>query len=102
MFQPQTLFIPGHSWLHRLHPFTKLAYTFSVVLVVFLGPGEWLSALSAGLLTLLIAGWAGFLPQLLRALARTILPLAAMLLVIHGLFNPANITPVIKLWCADL
>ncbi len=96
MFQPQTLFIPGHSWLHRLHPFTKLAYTFSVVLVVFLGPGEWLSALSAGLLTLLIAGWAGFLPQLLRALARTILPLAAMLLVIHGLFNPANITPVIN------
>lgn len=47
------------------------------------------------LLTILIIGWAGLLLQLARALVRTVLPLAAMLLIIHGLFNPANSTPLI-------
>jgi energy-coupling factor transport system permease protein len=96
MFQPQSLYIPGNSWVHRLHPLTKLTYTLSVVPVVFLGPWGGLSALSVGLLTLLIAGWAGLIPQLLRVLARTILPLTAMLLVIHGLFNPGNNTPLFR------
>jgi energy-coupling factor transport system permease protein len=96
MLHPQSLYISGNSRVHHLHPLTKLVYTLSVVLVVFLGPDRWLSVLLTGLLSMLIAGWAGLIPQMLRTLARTILPLAAMLLIIHGLFNPANNTPFIS------
>jgi energy-coupling factor transport system permease protein len=95
MFEPQSLYIPGKSWVHQLYPLTKLAYTLSVVLVVFLGPDRWLGMLWTGLFTLLIAGWAGLLLRLAHALVRTVLPLAVMLLIIHGLFNPANSTPLI-------
>ncbi|MCC7361058.1 MAG: energy-coupling factor transporter transmembrane protein EcfT [Anaerolineales bacterium] len=91
-----TLFKPGRSWLHDRYPLTKLTFAGCLVVAGFAAPG--LSAwLLLGALTLPLAASARLARPLLRALLWTLTPLTAALLIVHGLFNPANRT-VLAAW----
>ncbi len=87
-----TLYQPGESWLHRRHPLTKLVYAAGVAVAGFAAPWPAAGWILLGALTLPLAAWARLARPLGRALVGTLAPLAAALLVIHGLFNPANLT----------
>lgn len=90
----RSLYISGSSWLHRLHPLTKLSYAASTALIVFTAPGGGWSAavlLAASLLLGMLNGlgrpiWSAFL---------RLAALGGMLLAVHSLFNPANVTPLV-------
>lgn len=84
---------PGDSFLHRLHPLTKIVVTVGIVVTVFLlsdfrGP----LVVLLSLLALLAA--VGYLRVIARAAFLISLPLGVSLLVVHGLFNPGNETPL--------
>ncbi len=87
-----TLYRPGDSWLHRRHPLTKLAYAASLAVAGFAAPWPAAAWFLLGALTLPLAAWARLARPLGRALLWSLAPLAAALLIIHGLFNPANHT----------
>lgn len=91
----ETLYIPGRSPLHRLHPFNKLAYILLTGVSVYLLPGGWL--IGSALVTLNCAGAAGC--GLFQASAgflwRTLLPLALFMLPIHGSLHPDNQTSAV-------
>ena len=92
-----TLFIPGDSRYHRLHPFNKLAYILLTGVTVYLGPGKLIAAACLIILNAVLAVEAAIFIPLWRALWRTLLPLALFMGVIHGIFNPASHTVLIAL-----
>ena len=61
-------------------------------MVIFGGPGKWLSAIIPGLLALLLLWRAGLAWRVVRTIFRLLGVLAVMLFLIHGLFNPQNQT----------
>jgi energy-coupling factor transport system permease protein len=93
---PDSLYLPGTSLLHRLHPLTRLIFSLAAVVITFGGPGPWLSAILPGLLALLILWWAGLAWRAMRMIFRLLAPLAVMLFLIHGLFNPQNQTILLR------
>ncbi len=96
MSLPTSLYRPGTTWLHRLHPLTRLAFSLAALLVIFGAPGGWWAAALPGLLALLLLWRAGLARPALAVGLRILAPLAAMLFVIHGLFNPANQTLLLR------
>lgn len=87
-----TLYQPGASFLHRLHPLTKLTFSLCALVVVFAGPGGWISALLLGLLALTFLGQAGLGRRTMQATLRLLAVPAMILLSIHGLFGADNRT----------
>lgn len=82
---------PGDTFLHRLHPATKLTVTVGVVATVFLfGDFRVPLLILIGLLALL-AG-VGYVRVIGRTAFLISLPIGVSLLVVHGLFNPQNAT----------
>lgn len=84
---------PGNTLLHRLHPLTKIVIAIGLSVLVFLlgdfrGPLLVVAVLVVGMLAFGIARDVGRTAFLLS------LPLGVSLLVIHGLFNPDNETPL--------
>lgn len=92
-----SLYTPGETFLHRLHPLTKLTFSLAAAVIIFGGLGSWLSAILPGLLALLILGQAGLAWKVVRITLRLLAPLAGMLFLIHGLFNPQNQTTIIQI-----
>lgn len=91
-----SLYIPRDSGMHRLHPLTKLALVlFCLILGLFL-PGVWLTYLAFALVILPLAAWAGILPQFLRSVFKTALPIVISLFLVQGLFWPGG-TPIFTL-----
>lgn len=97
MFAPHSLYLPGDTWLHRLHPMTKLVFSLAAAVIIFGGPGGWLSAVLPGLFAFLVLWRAGLARPVGRAVMRLTIPLAVMLFLIHGLFNPNNQTILARL-----
>ena len=91
-----TLFKPGTSRLHRLHPLTKLTFSLASAVIIFGGPGGWLSAFFPGLLAMFILWRAGLAGQAVRLIFRLTIFFAILLFVIHGFFNPANQTTLLR------
>ena len=90
----QSSFSPGNSFLHRLHPLTKLTAVLLMLVAIYVLPGEW-GPLALFVLIVALAFAAGVAGSLLRTLLRVILPLAFSLFLIQGiLFPPANATPL--------
>lgn len=84
--------MPSDSWLHKLHPFNKLSYILLIGLTAFAGPGGLWFPLVAALANSAVAGCSGIFIPFWKLFWRTLLPLAACMLAIHGLLNPANHT----------
>lgn len=89
---PRSLYIPGASSLHRLHPLTKLSFSLAAVVIIFGVPGGWLSAIIPGLLAMLLLWQAGLAWRSVQTIFRLLALLAVVLFGIHGLFNPHNQT----------
>ncbi len=89
-----SLYVEGNTFVHRADPITKLLYVIVSVAAAYVAPSLWvgLAALAVGLALLAAA----------RVLRRS-WPVFAMSLVvlstvflIQGLFNPANVTPWLR------
>jgi energy-coupling factor transport system permease protein len=76
---------PGDSLVHRLNPLTKVVLSVGLSVIVFLAPNYWGPALIAGLLFVLALS-AGLFSKVARLAAAIVVPLAATLLFIQGIF----------------
>ncbi len=86
------MFFPGESWLHKLHPLTKLALTFLfLVLAATLPAITWL-AIAFFLTQVPMAASGGFLRQFLKSCFAVIAPFVVSLSVIQGFFTPGVTT----------
>ncbi|MFO7585914.1 MAG: energy-coupling factor transporter transmembrane component T [Anaerolineales bacterium] len=92
-----TLYQPGASFLHRLHPLTKLTFSLCALVVIFSGPGGWLSALLPGLLALSLLWQAGLGGLAAQLSFRLLAWLAVIMFAIHGFFGPDNQTILFSL-----
>jgi energy-coupling factor transport system permease protein len=92
-----TLFQPGASFLHRLHPLTKLTFSLCALVVIFSGPGGWISALLPGLLALSFLWRAGLGGQAVGVAFRLLGWVALIMFGIHGFFGPNNQTTLFSL-----
>jgi len=92
-----SLYRPGESYLHRLHPLTKLVFSLVAAVVIFAGPGGWWCALFPGLLAMLLLWRAGLARLVARHIFRLLAFLALILVGVHGLFNPGNHTILVHL-----
>jgi energy-coupling factor transport system permease protein len=85
-----TLFFSGDSWLHRLHPMTKLATMFLFLVLAAILP-DLLGLLPAFLiLQLPLVAIGRFLPQFLQRSFSVIAPFIISLSVIQGFFTPGQ------------
>lgn len=84
------MFIAKNSPLHHLNPLTKAIFFLSVVLVAFIAPGEHTALLIFAGALLPISLWAGLWPEMLKASLKLVLPVAAALFVVQGLFFPGG------------
>lgn len=85
---------PGDSLLHRLNPATKLVLAVCVVVAAFVlptvhGPVVLLAVLAA------LAVSAGIARALAKAGGLLLAPFAVALFVVHGLFYPGRLTPLV-------
>jgi len=97
VYIPHSLYQPGDSWLHHLHPLTKLVFSLAAIVIIFSGPGGWLSAIIVGLLTMLLLWLAGLAGRVVRTIIQLLAPLTVVLFLVHGLFNPNNHTILLEL-----
>jgi len=86
-------FSPGNSLLHRLHPATKVVLTIGIIFTVFL-LSNFQGPLVVLILLLIVLIVFGFVRTVGRISFLLSLPFGISLLVVHGLFNPANQTPL--------
>jgi energy-coupling factor transport system permease protein len=90
----QSIYSPGDSPLHRLHPLTKMAATALIVVAAYLLPGL-LSPLALFLVVLLLAYTSGIMGSFLRPVLLGLLPITLSLFLIQGiLFPPPGATPL--------
>jgi len=97
VYIPHSLYQPGDSWLHHLHPLTKLVFSLAAIVIIFSGLGGWLSAIIVGLLTMLLLWLAGLAGQVVRSIFQLLALLTVVLFLVHGLFNPNNQTILLEL-----
>lgn len=87
-----TLFIDKDSWLHRLHPFTKLSYILLTGVVVYVGLFSWKLTVLLLLVNTFILSSGLLLKETFRALRRVMLPLSLFMVPIHSFLYPGNKT----------
>lgn len=92
-----TLYVDGCSWLHNIHPLTKLTYILFVGGVVYTAPGGWVPAVVILLLNLTTGLLCGLYRSIWKFTWRMLLPLAVFMFPIHGLLFPDNHTPLFSL-----
>ena len=90
----QSIYTPGTSPLHRLHPLTKFVAVVLLILAAYLLPGLYTPfALFCGIVLMAYIG--GVAGSFLRTVLIGLLPLFLSLFLIQGiLFPPANATPL--------
>lgn len=93
-----SLYIERDSPLHRLNPLTKLTFTFSSILIGFLGPGYWLASVVFVSVLVPISFWGRISAEFIRTTLRLILPLAAFLFGMQSLFYPGGETVLFSVW----
>jgi len=92
-----TLYLPGTSYLHRLHPLSKLTFSLASAVIIFGGPGGWLSAFFPGLLAMLLLWRADLAGRVTRTIFRLLMLFAMILFLVHGFFSPQNQTTLLRL-----
>ncbi|MFN2355097.1 MAG: energy-coupling factor transporter transmembrane protein EcfT [Desulfopila sp.] len=100
--QPQstttTLFTDKDSWIHRLHPFTKLCYVLFTGVTVYAGPPWWAYKGLLLLLNVALVVSAEVLKKALRVFWRVFLPLLLFMVPIHGFLYPDNQSVALHLY----
>jgi len=76
---------------------TKLVFSLSGIVVIFAGPGIWLTAIFPGLVSILFLLMAGLIRRTLWIIIRLLTPFAIILFLIHGFFSPLNQTVLLPL-----
>ena len=90
----QSIYAPGTSFLHALHPLTKVLAVVLVILAAYLLPGL-LTPLALFCGIVLLAYLSGIAGWFLRTILVGLLPIFLSLFLIQGiLFPPANATPL--------
>jgi energy-coupling factor transport system permease protein len=90
----QSVYSPGSSLIHRLHPLTKLAVACLILAATYIVPGA-LTPLALFLGVVLLASIAGVAGSILGTVAKLILPIALSLFIVQGvLFPPAGAAPI--------
>lgn len=97
-----TLFQSGESFLHRLHPLTKLTFSLCALVIIFAGPGGWLSALLPGLLALTFLWRAGLGGLAVQLAFRFLSWLVIIMFAIHGFFGQDNQTTLFSLGALEV
>ncbi|MCE1252830.1 MAG: energy-coupling factor transporter transmembrane protein EcfT [Anaerolineae bacterium] len=90
MYRSIGLYQPGDSFLHGLHPKTKLFMSLTGLILIFAGPGDGLSAAISGLFAMMILWRAGLARLAFKQMRRLLLFFGLILVLIHALFNPEN------------
>ena len=85
-----TLFVPGNSGLHGLHPLTKLALAFVFLVLAATLPGLIFLVSAFVLLLVPLAAWGGLLRQFIRSCLNVITPFIISLSIIQGFFTPGQ------------
>lgn len=96
MFTPNSFYLPGNTWLHRLHPLTKLTFCLAATVIIFGGPSGWLTAILPGLLAILLLWRASLAWRVAQITFRLLALLAGVLFLVHGFFNPHNQTILLE------
>ncbi len=89
-----TLFISGHSLLHKVHPYTKLIFILLSGSAAYLLPWVLWTGIALAALNLIIAAACRIALPFLKFIFWVILPLALFMLPIHGFLYPDNHTPL--------
>ena len=76
------LYRPGTSWLHRIHPLTKLCFLLWSMTAAFSLP--WQIAIPASLALIVVGALSGIGRSLLRLWSATVAPLVVALVILHG------------------
>jgi len=93
-----TLFIEKSSWIHRLHPFTKLSFIVLMCVVAYVGPADWTLLGLSFLVTTLAVASGGMLGETCKAFGRILLPLTLFMIPIHGFLYPGSQTVLIEVF----
>lgn len=91
-----TLFVYRKTWLHRHHPFNKLAFILLTGVTVYLGPDAWYVELLCIALNLGLAISGKVLQRTWGLMWRALLPLAFCMFLIHGFLYPENQTVLVS------
>jgi len=87
-----TLFIDKDSWIHNLHPFTKLAYILLTGALVYAGLIGWQLTVLLLLVNTVILASGLLLKETCQAAYRILLPLMLFMVPIHSFLYPGNTT----------
>lgn len=87
---------PGDSFLHRIHPVTKLVLSVGLVVTAFLMPSFHVP-LALTVVTFVVAWLAGLHRNILPVILGIGIPLAVSILLIHGMFYPGNETRLVTI-----
>ncbi len=93
----QTFFLPRNSGWHALHPLTKLAFAFLLIVTAFSVRWFFGSAVIFLFVILPLAAWSKILPQVLRTTFTVVLPLAISLALVQGFFFPGARTVLLQI-----
>ncbi|MFQ5855932.1 MAG: energy-coupling factor transporter transmembrane component T family protein [Anaerolineae bacterium] len=91
-----SLYVARESWLHRLHPLTKLALAGFCLIAGLALPGEWTAYAVFAAIMLPLAAWGRILRPFVGATWRAVLPFAISLFLIQGFFWTHG-TPILAL-----
>lgn len=91
-----TLFVPGESGLHKLHPLTKLFLSLLFLVLAAILPSLLWLLVAFFLLLVPVAIWGQLLTALFRSSLAVIIPFVISLSVIQGFFTPGE-TPLLNL-----
>lgn len=91
-----SLYVPGDSGLHQLHPLTKLTLAGFALVAALAAPGVWGTYLLLLVYLLPLAIWGGITGRLANSVWRIVLPFAISVFVIQGLFWSGG-TPILHL-----
>jgi energy-coupling factor transport system permease protein len=97
-----SFYILRESPIHRMNPLTKLTLVFSLILLAFLGPVEWLAILLFTTVILPLSFLAHVGREFLSATARLLLPVIGFLFVMQSIFLPGGGTALVQVWVLDI
>lgn len=90
-----TLFIDKTSWVHQLHPFTKLSYILLACVVTYAGIFDWKQLLCLLGCNMVLVTSSRLLVETMQAVWRIMLPLSLFMIPIHSFLNPENETALL-------